>query len=263
MSVRSAQAIVIEFTTRAFATGAATNADSLPTGTLVVNGADNAASVTVTNVATGRYKAAVTLPTLAIGDIVELNIAATVSSVADNAIVWRDTCDLLLSSAGKTTDAVQTGDSFPRLGAPAGASIAADIAAIAEKTVILGSGVVTYIGPVATDGSAQIIRGNSYQLADARDLAWSSAGWPSLTNATITLNVYSLSDRSKTVLTAAGTPTSASAISISLTAAQTLSLAAGSTGNPGIYDFSVDAVLSNGNPLTLVAGRITVRPVGG
>ncbi len=100
MSVRSAQSITVEFNTARFDTGAATNADSLPAGTLVVNGTDNAASVTVTNVDAGRYKAAVTLPTLAVGDVVELSVAATVNSVAGKAIVWRDTKDIVIDSAG-------------------------------------------------------------------------------------------------------------------------------------------------------------------
>lgn len=101
MSVRSAQAITVEFSTSNPTTGAAVNADSLPAGTLVLNGTDNAASVTVTNVATGRYKCAVTLPTLAIGDIVEMSIAATVSTIPGVAIVYRDTCDLNLTNAGR------------------------------------------------------------------------------------------------------------------------------------------------------------------
>lgn len=94
MSVRSAQSITVDFTTRRFDTGAATNADSTPGGTLVLNGTDNAASVTVTNKATGIYKAAVTLPTLAVNDVVELRIAATVNSISDNGIIWRDTKDV-------------------------------------------------------------------------------------------------------------------------------------------------------------------------
>ncbi len=100
MSVRSSQAITVEFVTSRFDTGAATNADSTPTGTLVVNGTDNGASVTVTNVDTGRYKAAVTLPTLSVGDVVELSVAATVNSVAGKGIVWRDTKDVIIDSAG-------------------------------------------------------------------------------------------------------------------------------------------------------------------
>lgn len=99
MSVRSAQVITKSFTTQT-STGAATNADSLPTGTLVVNGTDNGASVTVTNKAAGDYKAAVTLPTLAIGDAVEIRITATVGGVIGKAIIWGDVCDLALTNVG-------------------------------------------------------------------------------------------------------------------------------------------------------------------
>lgn len=111
MSIRSAQAIVVEFITSSPTTGAATNADSLPTGILIISGADNGATVTVTNVTTGRYKAAVTLPTLAVGDIVELVILATVSTIAGKAIVWRDSKDAVLDltqtlSAARALDAI-------------------------------------------------------------------------------------------------------------------------------------------------------------
>lgn len=106
MSVRSGQSITVEFTLRNFSTGAAQNGDSLPTGTLVLNGVDNGATVTVTNVATGRYKAQVTLPTLAVSDWVELNINATVNSITDNGIIWRDTKDFF---AGCIPDVVAGG----------------------------------------------------------------------------------------------------------------------------------------------------------
>lgn len=93
MSLLSGQTITKVFTTRNFSTGAAANADSLPTGTLYINGTANAATVTVTNITTGVYKAAVTLPALSPGDVVELAISATVSAVADNAVVYTDSCD--------------------------------------------------------------------------------------------------------------------------------------------------------------------------
>jgi hypothetical protein len=124
MSVRSAQAVTVDFTTASPTTGAAANADSTPTGTLVVNGTDDAAAVTVTNKSTGVYKAAVTLPTLAVGDRVQLRVAATVGGVAAKEYVWEDTKDVLLDSSGKTTDSVQTGDSFARIGS-AGAGLTA------------------------------------------------------------------------------------------------------------------------------------------
>lgn len=98
MSVRSAQSITKVFTTRRFDTGAATNADSTPTGTLYVNGTANGATVTVTNITTGIYKAAVTLPTLTLNDVVDLRINATVNSVTDNSVIWSETKDFFAGS---------------------------------------------------------------------------------------------------------------------------------------------------------------------
>src|SRR6185369_12742336 len=85
--------IATEFITSDPSTGGAANADSTPTGTLVVNAVDNGAVVTVTNVDTGRYKAAFTLPTLSVGDRVELSMSATVGGTTGKAIVWRETKD--------------------------------------------------------------------------------------------------------------------------------------------------------------------------
>jgi len=106
MSVRSGQSVTVLFTTRVFATGVGTNADSLPTGTLYLNGTANGATVTVTNISTGLYKAAVTLPTLAVNDEVEIVIAATVSSISDIAVIWGDTKDVF---AGAIPDVVAGG----------------------------------------------------------------------------------------------------------------------------------------------------------
>jgi hypothetical protein len=93
MSVKSGQSVTVDFTTANPTTGAAANADALPTGKLVVNGIDNAATVTVTNKATGVYKAAVTLPTLTAGDVVSIRVAATVATVAGVGVVWTDVAD--------------------------------------------------------------------------------------------------------------------------------------------------------------------------
>ena len=98
MSIKSGQAVTVDFTTQNPSSGAASDADSLPTGTLVVNGTDNGATVTVTNKATGVYKAAVTLPSLSAGDVVQIRVAATVSSVAGVGIVWQDVADTKLVS---------------------------------------------------------------------------------------------------------------------------------------------------------------------
>jgi hypothetical protein len=93
MSVRAAQTIATEFTLRNPTTGQAQNGDALPTGTLYLNGTANAAAVAITNLATGIYKAAVTLPALAGGDRVALLAAATVAGISDNAKIWEDARD--------------------------------------------------------------------------------------------------------------------------------------------------------------------------
>ena len=84
--------VYAEFITSVFSTGVATNADSLPTGTVNKNGTDDGAvTVTVTNIDAGRYKATFVIPsTYVAGDEVNLTIAATVSSVAGKGIVWYD-----------------------------------------------------------------------------------------------------------------------------------------------------------------------------
>lgn len=103
--VRSGQQVTIEFPTRRFDTGVTTNADALPTAVLVVNGTNNSAVVSISSVATGRYKASVLLPTLSDGDIVEIVAFATVNAVSDQAVVWRDACEV------RPTNTIWTSDS--------------------------------------------------------------------------------------------------------------------------------------------------------
>lgn len=103
MTVQSAQSVTALFSTRVFATGVGTIADSLPTGVLYLNGTANGATVTVTNISGGLYKAQVTLPTLTIGDLVSVSITATVSGVTDTTTIWGDTKDLLVDGSGDVT----------------------------------------------------------------------------------------------------------------------------------------------------------------
>lgn len=93
MIIKTGQAITVLFATADPTTGAATDADALPVGTLYVNGVADAAVVTVANIAIGIYKASLTLPGLATGDLVALRIAATMTGVAGEAIVWQAVAD--------------------------------------------------------------------------------------------------------------------------------------------------------------------------
>ena len=98
MGVKSAQAITVLFTTQTPSTGAATDADSLPTGLLYVNGTVNGASVTIANIAVGVYSFSVTLPSLAAGDMVSLRISATVATIPGEDCVWQDVSDTKIVS---------------------------------------------------------------------------------------------------------------------------------------------------------------------
>ena len=155
MSVRSSQSITTQFTTRVFSTGVLTDADSTPTGTLYVNGTANGATVTVTKISTGLYKAAFTLPTLAVGDLCCLIIAATVSSVSDAAKVWEDTKDLVIDSAG-LTDA-----NVVKLG-PSGSGTtqtARDIGASVLLSAGTGTGQLDFTSGVVKANATQILGG--------------------------------------------------------------------------------------------------------
>lgn len=90
--VQSLQAIVKVFHITT-AGGVLQDADSTPTGALYLDGTANGATVTVTKLATGTYKAAVTCPELTAGQVVDLRIAATVDTVATARVVLSDFAD--------------------------------------------------------------------------------------------------------------------------------------------------------------------------
>jgi len=144
MSVKSQQSVTVEFTTAHPTTGAPTSGDTTPTGTLFVDGVANAAAVTVTNITTGVYRAAVTLPTLSAGQIVGIRITAVVATVSGTSVVWQDTADTALVSDNAT--AIAAIPTTPLLAANYTAPSNADIATIKNA---VGT-------PVNTGGTATI-----------------------------------------------------------------------------------------------------------
>lgn len=103
---RVGEQVKIDFTTQDPTTGAAADADSLPTGTLIRNSSDTNITVTVTNKATGEYKAEFTIPiTWSEGDEVQLRINATVVGVAGKKIIWTRS---LLPSKSSTQQATES-----------------------------------------------------------------------------------------------------------------------------------------------------------
>ena len=95
MTVKSGQSLAGSFVTRD-SVGALSAATVGPVGYLYVNGVVNGATVTITG--SNPYKFAVTLPTLAAGDKVDIYITATVDTVATGALVFSDMADTKLVS---------------------------------------------------------------------------------------------------------------------------------------------------------------------
>lgn len=195
--------------------GAAADASSTPTGTLYVDGVADAATVTVTNITTGVYTAAVTLPTLTAGQVVALRIAATVGGVAGEGIVWQEVADTarasdVLSAAfdpdtdtvarvtlvDTTTDLTNSPslDLSEVLEAIAALPDDTDVAALDAlldavklKTDQIGAVSVTVSSPVAETGTVTIYQSADYDADDSRSIQLTYTDVPDLTGATVEL----------------------------------------------------------------------------
>lgn len=134
---RPGDTVYTEFCTQTPSTGAATNADSTPTGTLNRNGSDDGSvTVTVTNLDTGRYKAVFTIPaTYHAGDVLNLSLAATVASVTGKAPVWNGRLGIGVIRSG-TAQAGASGS----ITLDSGASAVTDFYKLTWVTLISGTG---------------------------------------------------------------------------------------------------------------------------
>lgn len=143
----------LQFTIQNPTTGAATDADSLPTAVLSRNGTDDGAvTLTVTNKATGRYEITGTIPSgYAEADTIAVRVSATVGGIAGNSILLNVKLDArrtgaLLTSAGYT--------------APNNAGIATTVSGISalqdsfDALPTLGSGPYTVTIDAGTPGAA-------------------------------------------------------------------------------------------------------------
>jgi len=85
MSYKAGESVTLDFTVTD-STGTLADADSLPTGTEVVDGTDAGTTVTITNKATGIYKAAWTISGSKDSQL-DLRIEATVGGTATGAVL--------------------------------------------------------------------------------------------------------------------------------------------------------------------------------
>lgn len=163
-----------------------------------------------------------------------------------------------------------TGDAYARLGAPAGASVSADIAAVKSDTgsiledtgttlpgLFAASGaIVTVVSPVASAGSATVYQGDDYAAGDGRALEWSGTTWADLTAAlSVTLYVRapdgSLFSVEGSVVSAGGVTQT---VRFELTDDDTAMLVAW----PSSSELRIRAVLASGGKATLVDTTLLV-----
>lgn len=99
------------FTTNS-SSGAATNADSLPTATIYRNGTSDGA-LTVTNVSTGAYMCTVPVGAYMVGDDIAILVAATISGVACKFWIGKGYVDVTINSRHASGTAVTLPDPAP------------------------------------------------------------------------------------------------------------------------------------------------------
>jgi hypothetical protein len=109
----------------------------------------------------------------------------------------------------------------------------------------IGSGQIVTTSIVASNGDTTTYRGDDYNDTDGRRIDWTDASvsWPTLTGATITIQIGGDVSFSGTVITATGANKK---VGIELTAAQTLTIP------EGRIPFVVVATLTSGRVVTLV-----------
>lgn len=110
----SGQVVGVVFTTQNI-DGVSTNATGTPTGVLYVDGTANGATITVSNITTGLYKSAFTIPA-AQPDYTQLELvmSATVDGISAKAKVWTGTVLRVVQQTvvGRYTDETAT---FPNI----------------------------------------------------------------------------------------------------------------------------------------------------
>lgn len=119
--------------------GAMVNADSTPTGVLVVNGADTGVTVTITNPTTGRYNVSCSLAGRTVGDVCWVRITATVGGVTQEGGLpgFR-----IAFAAALTSSIITSGTGTDQVSVTSGRVDVGKIAGTAQTARDLGAGVL-------------------------------------------------------------------------------------------------------------------------
>lgn len=150
------------------------------------------------------------------------------------------------STGAQLTSAASAGDPWSTpLPGPYAPGTAGDLLG---NRLFLDAAEVTVSSPVSANGTRiELVRGSAYATADGRALSFSSDAWPTLTGASVTLDIGAYVSVAGTMVSGSGTKV----VRFDLTAAQTADLPQGS------HPFEVAALIS-GRAVTLVLGTATV-----
>jgi hypothetical protein len=124
-------------------------------------------------------------------------------------------------------------------------------------------GIINQQGPVGhwlpLTTHLELVAGDDCKVADGRGLAWTSPSWPDLSGATLTMVIGHDRPPLGEVLpvtwtgTVPASPPSPSSIFLEVTSAQTGVFAS------GMYDYTLQATLTNGDLVTVAVGKLTVQ----
>jgi hypothetical protein len=155
----------------------------------------------------------------------------------------------------------QTGDSFARLGAPAGASIAADIAAIegggagdtaeeiVDEIVARGITAIPVQSGVTSSGNLELIQGDTYNGTAKPLLSFpTSANYTDGWTATLTIR----DEEDAVIATASGVVVSSTQVTVSFTTPTGLAF----TGCPGVWQGKFDVQMSKSTQRATIARGI-------
>ena len=93
---------------------------------------------------------------------------------------------------------------------------------LAQLAKIVSGTTITITSPVTVGGDVTTIQGDTYELNDGRSLDWTSALWPDLTSATISVVVRGVTAFAGSVVT----PTGTAVVRLELTAVQSATIPA-------------------------------------
>lgn len=122
-----------------------------------------------------------------------------------------------------------------------------------DKLTLVSAGSITVTAPVnAVTQALEVVRGDSYEIGTPRPLLWESADFADYDVATVLFKARS--GLGSVVFSKAGAMVTTTQVRVELTAAETADFSVGKN----VYDYEIEATLTNADIVTFVIGKMTV-----